>query len=83
MSLDFIEFMDWRMLKMTEKMFRTEDGVAVELTQKEIEEVLQMRQEAAQLQAQRKAEAEAKAKDKAALLNKLGITAEEARLLLS
>ncbi len=68
---------------MTEKMFRTEDGVAVELTQKEIEEVLQMRQEAAQLQAQRKAEAEAKAKDKAALLNKLGITAEEARLLLS
>lgn len=64
-------------------MFRTEDGVAVELTQKEIEEVLQMRQEAAQLQAQRNAEAEAKAKDKAALLNKLGITAEEARLLLS
>jgi len=74
--------MDWRMLKMTEKMFRTEDGVAVELTQKEIEEVLQMRQEAAQLQAQRKAEAEAKAAQKAALLDRLGITEDEAKLLL-
>jgi ribosomal protein L9 len=70
------------MLKMTEKMFRTEDGVAVELTQKEIEEVLQMRQEAAQLQAQRKAEAEARATQKAALLDRLGITEDEARLLL-
>ena len=67
---------------MTEKMFRTEDGVAVELTQKEIEEVLQMRQEAAQLQAQRKAEAEAKAAQKAALLDRLGITEDEAKLLL-
>ena len=40
--------------------------------------------EAAQAEvAQRKAEAEAKAADKAALLNRLGITAEEAKLLLS
>jgi len=84
MSLDFIESMDWRMLKMAEKMFRTEDGVAVELTQKEIDEVLQMRQEAAQLQAQRKAEADAKAQAKAAAEGKLaalGLTTDDLRAL--
>ena len=48
-------------------------------TKAEIAEV-----EAAQAKsAQRKAEAEAKAAEKAALLNRLGITEEEAKLLLA
>lgn len=67
---------------MTEKMFRTEDGVAVELTQEEIEEVLQMRQEAAQLQAQRKAEAKTKAAEKKAILDRIGLTADELKTIL-
>ncbi len=67
---------------MTEKMFRTEDGVAVELTKEEIKEVLQMRQEAAQLQAQREAEAEAKATAKAAILDRIGLTADELKTIL-
>lgn len=67
---------------MTEKMFRTEDGVAVELTQEEIEEVLQMRQEAAQLQTQRKAEAETKAAEKQAILDRIGLTADELKTIL-
>jgi hypothetical protein len=46
------------------------------------EELAQIKLDAANETA-RKAEAEAKATAKAALLNKLGITAEEARLLLS
>ena len=46
------------------------------------EELAQMELDAAN-EVARKAEAETKATAKAALLNKLGITAEEARLLLS
>ena len=46
------------------------------------DELAQMELDAAN-EAARKAEAETKATAKAALLNKLGITAEEARLLLS
>ena len=45
------------------------------------EELAQMAKDKAEADAQR-AEAEAKAKAKAALLAKLGITAEEAKLLL-
>lgn len=46
------------------------------------EEIARVEAEQAEA-AQRQAEAEAKAADKAALLNRLGITAEEAKLLLS
>ena len=46
------------------------------------EEIAQMELDAANAQA-KKAEAEAKATARAALLSKLGITAEEAQLLLS
>jgi hypothetical protein len=50
----------------------------VEIDQQKVDEAT-----AAKLQAELKAEAEAKATAKAALLDRLGITAEEAALLLS
>ncbi len=53
------------------------DEIQVEPTEAEIKKGL------TEYEAAQKVEAEARAAQKAALLNKLGITAEEARLLLS
>ena len=64
---------------MTEQFFTTEDGVRRPATQTEIETVLQARERATQ----READKVAKAANKAALLVKLGITDDEAKLLLS
>ena len=64
---------------MTEEFFTTEDGVRRPATEIEIENVLAARQRASQ----RQADKVAKAADKAALLIKLGITDDEAKLLLS
>jgi hypothetical protein len=64
---------------MTEEFFTTEDGVRRPATESEIQDVLAKREKAIQ----REAEKEAKATAKAELLAKLGITAEEASLLLS
>ena len=64
-----------------EKIVNVETGEETwrDYTDAEIAQVEAVQAEAAQ----RQAEAEAKAADKAALLNRLGITAEEAKLLLS
>jgi len=70
-----------------EKIFIGIDNEVVELTGDEKEaflidkQILVERQK--QIKSELKAEAEAKATAKAALLDKLGITAEEAQLLLS
>lgn len=64
---------------MTEEFFTTEDGVRRPSTELEIAAVLALREKTAQ----READKEAKATAKAELLAKLGITAEEASLLLS
>lgn len=65
------------------KIYITEDGERVEATGKALEQVLTFQ---AQFQAEREA-AEAKAETdaigKAALLERLGITADEAKLLLN
>jgi hypothetical protein len=64
---------------MTEEFFTTEDGVRRPATEAEIERVLEARERAAK----READKAAKAVAKEELLAKLGITAEEASLLLS
>jgi hypothetical protein len=64
---------------MTEEFFTTEDGIRRPATELEIERVLEARERATQ----REAEKVAKAADRAALLAKLGITDDEAKLLLS
>jgi hypothetical protein len=70
-------------------MFRIEHDIAtgevkeIPLTAAEIKAIEKLQKEAAEKNAIIQAEAEAKATAKAALLTRLGITAEEATLLLS
>jgi hypothetical protein len=66
-----------------EKIFIAIDDQRIELTGAEKEAFLADRKATADHQAQIEAEAEAKATAKAALLDRLGITADEAKLLLS
>ena len=69
-------------------MFRIEHDIAtgevkeIPLTANEIKAIEKLQKEAAEKDAIMQAEAEAKAQAKAALLERLGITAEEAQLLL-
>ena len=63
---------------MSEEFFTTEDGVRRPATELEIQNVLAAREKAIQ----REAEKAAKAHERSALLAKLGITEEEAALLL-
>jgi phage terminase Nu1 subunit (DNA packaging protein) len=65
-----------------EKIYIQENQEKIEATGEVLEQILADRQAEAQAKALKQAEAEAKAIAKAALLNKLGITAEEAQLLL-
>jgi len=62
-----------------EEFYTTEDGVRRESTKKEIAEILKLRQETED----READKIAKETAKAALLQRLGITEDEAKLLLS
>lgn len=55
----------------------------IDLTEEQIKYALETRKIAEKLIAEEQAEAEVKAAEKAALLNRLGITEEEAKLLLS
>ena len=70
-------------------MFRIEHDIAtgevkeIPLTATEIKAIEKLQEEAAEKNAAIKAEAEAKATAKATLLAQLGITAEQAKLLLS
>jgi len=66
-----------------EKIYIQENKEKIEATGEVLEQILADRQAEAQAKVAKQAEAEAKATAKAALLNKLGITAEEAVLLLS
>ena len=70
-------------MKITEKTFNAETGHET-ITEREMtaQELTQYEADQAQAQARREAEA-IKAADKAALLAKLGITEDEAKLLLS
>lgn len=61
----------------------TNETVIVELTKEEIAEVKARALEAEKEKAKEEAEAKAKAEAKAALLDRLGITEDEAKLLLS
>ena len=61
-----------------EKFYTTEDGVRRESTAEEIAEIVKLRQEIEDRQADKIANSAAKA----ALLERLGITADEAALLL-
>jgi len=65
------------------KLYKYEDGNTLEITGDELKDILAIRKEYA---AKKEAEAQAeldKATAKAELLDRLGITAEEAHLLLS
>jgi|688.fasta_scaffold431122_2 hypothetical protein len=66
-----------------EKLTKYEDGKHLEISGEELEEILQLRKDAAE----RKLAEEQALKDaeiaKAALLNRLGITEDEAKLLLA
>jgi len=66
-----------------EKIYIQENQEKIEATGQVLEQILADRQAEAEAKALKQAEAEAQATAKAALLSKLGITAEEARLLLS
>ncbi len=66
-----------------EKIYIQENQEKIEATGEVLEQILADREAEAQAKALKQAEAEAKATAKAALLDRLGITAEEAQLLLS
>jgi Asp-tRNA(Asn)/Glu-tRNA(Gln) amidotransferase A subunit family amidase len=72
-----------------DNMFRIEHDVAtgeikeIELTSSEIKAIEKLQKETLEKNAIIEAEVEAKLAEKAALLERLGITAEEAKLLLS
>lgn len=68
---------------MSKTIYFNEDGEKREATEAEIEQLLIDQAEAKARQLAEKAEADAKADAKAELLARLGITAEEAKLLLS
>jgi len=69
-------------------MFKTDHNVAtgevkeIPLTASEIKAIEKLQKEAAEKNAIEQAEAEAKAAEKQAILDKLGLTADEAKLLL-
>jgi hypothetical protein len=67
----------------TEYFAKTNETVIVELTEQEIAEVKARALEAEKEKAAQQAEAQAKAQAKAELLERLGITADEAKLLLA
>jgi hypothetical protein len=67
----------------TEYFAETNETVEVELTKEEIAEVKARALEAEKEKAKEEAEAKAKAEAKAVLLERLGITEVEAKLLLS
>jgi len=67
----------------TEYFALTNETVEVELTKEEIAEVKARALEAEKEKAKQEAQAETKAAQKAALLERLGITEDEARLLLA
>jgi len=66
-----------------EKIYIQENQEKIEATGEVLQQILSDREAEAEAKALKQAEAEAQATAKAALLSKLGITAEEARLLLS
>ena len=70
-------------MKITEKEFNAETGEESVIEREETASEKAAREKAQLNSANEKAEAEAKAVDKAAILAKLGITADEAKLLLS
>ena len=68
---------------MNEKIYITRDNKQVEAVGADLEQVLKDRADALSLQATREAAETQTATDKAALLAKMGLTADEAKLLLS
>jgi hypothetical protein len=68
---------------MTKTIYFNEDGEKREATEAEIAQLLIDQEDAKGKQLAEKVQAEAKAEAKAELLARLGITAEEAQLLLS
>jgi len=66
-----------------EKIYIQENKEKIEATGEVLEQILADRQAEAEAKVAKQAEAEAKATAKAALLTQLGITAEQAKLLLS
>ena len=65
------------------KIYITEDGNRIEATGEVLQQILDTQAELAAARIAKEAEEAAKAEAKAALLERLGITAEEAILLLS
>ena len=70
-------------MKITEKEFNVETGEETITERDETAAETKERLDRAKAEAAEKAQAEAKAAEKAALLGKLGITEDEAKLLLS
>ena len=69
-------------MKKTEYFALTGETVEVEMTKDEVAEVAQLKKEYDANQKAQKAEAEAKAAQKQAIADRLGITADELKLLL-
>ena len=67
----------------TEKIYIGIDDQVIEATGEVLQEILDRRTEIESMKEAQKAEAQAKAQAKAVLLERLGITEEEAKLLLS
>jgi hypothetical protein len=65
------------------KIYITEDGNRIEATGEVLQQILDTQAEFENMRIAKEAEEAAKAEAKAALLARLGITAEEAALLLS
>ena len=70
-------------MKKIERIFNVETGETIDIERDETAAEKKEREETIAKQAELAAEAEAKAQAKAALLAQLGITAEQAKLLLS
>jgi hypothetical protein len=65
------------------KLFITEDGERIEATGEVLQQILDTQAEFENMRLVKEAEELAKAEAKAALLERLGITADEAKLLLA
>ncbi len=68
---------------MADKIYIQNDNEKIELTGSALADFLDVQKEIREAELAKEAEAETKATAKAALLDRLGITADEAKLLLS
>jgi hypothetical protein len=69
-------------MKKTEYFALTQETLEVEMSKEEVSEIAKLKEEYDKEQSAKQAEAEAKAEARQAILDRLGLTADEAKLLL-